>query len=373
MRINYLTFKNDAETISNRFIKSIQGIDKFNRWVIGNLMSNAIEICIVSVMLYNLVAPKYFINTLVTYIVYMYVTKKLSLRRSKIIRAKFDAETNSENKIFDIVYNIETVKYFQCEEKESQNYSEKVKGVRQKDEKVMSTLAELNSTQGIILALGMISNLTMGIYDCYNGVLTPGDLVMLQTIYTQIMIPLNFVGTILRDADESRVKLQYAVGMMEESEKERGNKPMFEFKGGRVEFENVGLNFYSGVDNKEKVVLKDMNAVFEKNTMNAIVGFSGQGKTTVFNLIYKFYDPVSGRIVVDGQDIKDVDEDSYRNVNYLLGFFFNFFNKIFTSSILLYAHKMDICSMSRFYTIYHTEIETQRSMMFIESHLRLIY
>ena len=312
-------FKKDSETVMNSFTKSLQGLDKFNRFVLGSVMSNAIEIIIVSIMLYTFLGQKYFLNTIFTYCVYMVLTKRISNKRQVLLKEKWKADLNSENKIHDIVYNIDTVKYFQQEERESDNFSNIIKGVREKDQKVIKSLAWLNSIQNLIISIGMLTNLGMGIYDCYHGFMTPGDLVMLQAIFSQIIVPLNFMGFLMREVDETKVNLQYAINMINEKEKaneESGRNKhmdnMFQFQSGRIEFQNVSFGF-----NPNKLILNNMNVVFEPHTVNGIVGYSGQGKSTLFSLLYRLYDPVSGSILVDDQDILKVNIESFRKVSKL--------------------------------------------------------
>jgi ABC-type transport system involved in Fe-S cluster assembly fused permease/ATPase subunit len=312
MKMEYTIFKNNSEKVLNSFNKSLQGIDKLNRWVIGNVMSNAVEIIIISTMLYFLCGTKYFLNTIFIYGIYMFVTRKISNYRTKILRSKYDAEILSENKLFNIVYNISTIKYFQREDTEAVNFSEKVREVRQKDLLVMKTLAFLNTTQSVIISFGMILNLYMGVVDCAAGVLTPGDLVMLQAMFTQIMTPLNFMGTLMREVDETKVNLKYAVDMIKDKGKVEPKRELlnYHFNGGRIEFKDVNFGFTEG----HKNILKGLNLTVESKTFNAIVGHSGGGKSTCFNLIYKLYEPTSGEVLIDNQDLRTLDETDYRKV-----------------------------------------------------------
>jgi ABC-type transport system involved in Fe-S cluster assembly fused permease/ATPase subunit len=313
MRMEYSVFKNNSERVLNTFNKSLQGIDRLNRWIIGNVMSNVIEIGIVAGMLYFLCGPKYFVNTICIYAIYMFATRKISNYRNKIIRDKYEAEIVSENKLFNIIYNISTIKYFQREESETDKFASGVRDVREKDQHVTRSLAVLNSTQSFIISIGMVLNLYMGVLDCAAGVLTPGDLVMLQAIFAQIMMPLNFMGTLMREVDETKVNLKYAVDMILEKEKVKNIKKElmpFNFNGGKLEFNNVSFAFPGSPKN----ILNDLNLIFEKNSFNAIVGHSGGGKSTIFNLIYKLYEPTSGHITIDNQDISKVDEAEIRKV-----------------------------------------------------------
>ncbi len=394
MKIEYFIFKTNSEQVLNSFNKSLMGIERLNRFVVGNVMSNLIEISIILGMIFGMLGPKYFINTVCIYGIYMYVTKKVSKFRGQLLNEKYQFEIKSENKLFDIIYNIDNIKYFQQENAESRKFSDIIKDVRSKDVKVVYSLALLNNFQNLIISTGMVLNLVMGVLDCFSGALTPGDIVMMQAIFLQIMMPLNFMGMLMREVDETKVNLQYAVQMIKKKEsylKENKSKEscLFYFNGGKIELKNVSFEFpnmlieaqappsnkdfaYFGKSgsqegkekgkdfevkdfnnklkkdalilnssdkevtsrnsllgfiaepglhdkyrqnlNSNKLILNNCNAVFEKNTVNAIIGHSGNGKSTIFNLLYKLYEPNSGKILVDNQEISGLDSCSYRKV-----------------------------------------------------------
>lgn len=317
MKLEYSLFKKNSELIMNSFNKTLQALERLNRFVLTNVMSNVIEIIIISIMLHSMLGPKYFLNTIITYSIYLIATRKISNYRQTFIKDKFKAELHSESKLYDIVHNIETVKYFQREETESVKFSKIILGVREKDQKVINSLSFLNGTQSLIITAGMVLNLTMGVIDCVHGVLTPGDLVMMQAVFTQMMIPLNFMGMLMREIDEAKVNLKYGVDMINEKNT-RVNPPstdvkQFHFHGGKIEFKDVHFSF-----NERHKILNNFNIVFEPGTINGIVGQSGQGKSTLFNLLYCLYLPNQGSIYVDDQDINQVEVDSYRKVSLVL-------------------------------------------------------
>jgi ATP-binding cassette subfamily B protein len=248
MKMKYSIFKTNSEKVLNSFNKSLSGIERLNKFVIGNVMSNVIEITVISVMIFGLLGPKYFLSTITIYSLYLITTRKISKYRSKLLNDKFQHELKSENKLFDIIYNIENIKFFQRENYESQKFKDIIKDVRNKDVKVISSLAFLNNIQNLIISLGMVLNLTMGIIDCYAGILTPGDIVMMQAIFLQIMLPLSWVGMLMREVEETKVNLQYAIDMIRQKEiylLELSKKKFenFEYKGGNIIFQNVDFHF----------------------------------------------------------------------------------------------------------------------------------
>ena len=131
----------------------------------------------------------------------------------------------------------------------------------------------------------------MGIFDCYSGILTAGDLVMLNVIFNQIMSPLNFMGSLMREVDETRVNLSFTIEMINKRESlmKDKNLPLFYFNGGNIEFDNVTYGYtQSDSLHQSKIILNKLSTTFEKGTINALVGHSGNGKSTIFNLIVNY-------------------------------------------------------------------------------------
>lgn len=128
----------------------------------------------------------------------------------------------------------------------------------------------------------------MGVSDCYKGQLTPGDLVMLNVIFNQVMTPLNFMGSLMREVDETRVNLSFTIEMIKKRESifKDNTLPSFIFKGGKIELKDVVYGYTNTESGHQtKLIMNKFNASFNKGTINAIVGHSGNGKSTIFNLI----------------------------------------------------------------------------------------
>lgn len=314
-QISYSEFKENSENIINSINKTKDRLDRINRFLLGNVISNSIEAVMISMSLYKLLGKKYLLTTLAGYYFYMVYSKKLARIRQKYFKERYFAELHSENKFNDIVNNIQTVKYFQGEKKESLNYSNLVKIVRKKDELVSKSLSFLNGGQNFILNASIMVNMLNCIKDVINKKLTPGDLFMLQGLFTQLMFPLHIMGFLMREFDETRTQLQYGIDIQKRKEQldkqiiEKKNKVenTFVYRNGEVKFENVSFSYNKGVP-----VLNKINATFQPGIINCIVGESGQGKSTMFDLVYKMFTPSSGRILIDGQDISKLDTDSIR-------------------------------------------------------------
>lgn len=314
-KMEYKDFKNNSNFIINSFNKSSQGLENLNRFVLNNVISNVIEFGLVSFFLFYFIGIKYCAVTIGTYALYMFLTQRIISYRNPIMNEKLKLEIAQESKISEIIYNIDSVKYFHQEKKEVFKTLSSLKTLRLQDNKVVSSLAFLNSVQGLVITSGMLIGLMFGTVDCYNGKTSPGDLIMLHSSFTQIMQPLFFLGTIMRMISETRVRLQFAIDMLKNKEmlnkreeEEKGKKIDFQKEDCRVLFENVSFSY----DNKENYILKDLNMEFKKGSITAIVGKSGQGKSTIFNMIYRLYSPSKGRILIDNQDISYLNDESFR-------------------------------------------------------------
>lgn len=308
--MEYQEFKNNSETIINSIHKTLVGLDRINRWVIGNILSNMIEIILISFSLSSYLGRKYFLYTFVTYSVYLSISRKISLYREILFRDRKYADLASENKLIDIVNNIQTVKYFLGEKRESESYSNLISIVKGKDAKVMNSLALLNSTQSLILNSGIMLNMTSCVKDCLKGHMTPGDLFLLQGVFTQLMIPLHIIGVLMKELEDSKIHLNYGIKLKQKQQyhlTEKRNKKQFVYKQGLIEIKNVSFDY-----TKSSPVLKSLNAVFEPGKINCIMGESGQGKSTFFDLIYKLYSPQKGQIFIDSQDISQCNTESVR-------------------------------------------------------------
>lgn len=375
-KIDYKHFKTNSTHILNSFNKSNQGIDNLNRFIFASLVSTLIEVGVVTLTLYYFLGLKYCINTIVTYGVYFYLTKKIVNYRMPIMNKKNNNELAAEGKLAEVVYNIDNVKYFQQEKRETDYYQSRIKSVRKSDIEVIKSLVLLNSIQAAIISLGTLGGLTMAVFDCYNGKMSPGDILMLQTIFAQIMQPLFFVGTLMKGFAETKVKLNFAVETIKDSKKldDIENKHENELKefvnqGCNLKFDNVWFTYYNKTEednsimnnvdihqldeenkklsrtsklekdsfnnNKEilsdlkstmssisrakemniettketantdlnsitnplnnhhhtdnKYILREFTAEFPKGQFTALVGKSGQGKSTIFNLIVSLF------------------------------------------------------------------------------------
>ena len=270
-------------------------------------------------MLYFYCGPYYLLNIGAMLAVYTKFTKSYSKIRQEFIRSRRNQDKKADFFLNESILSYDTVKYFNNEKLEYDRYQKVQKEIYSAAMKVQYSLSNLNSGQQALFALGMTVNMLLAIADINAGVLTPGDFVMLQALFMQIAQPLHFMGTIFRNLDESQVNVEdlFLILKMKKAVTEKPDAKPYQFINGDIDFKDVKYS-YVKEETKEgeeirETLFKDINFRLKGGQTNAIVGPSGFGKTTIFNMIYRIMDPDNGSVTIDGQDLKDMTIDSFRD------------------------------------------------------------
>ncbi|CDW83458.1 metal abc transporter permease [Stylonychia lemnae] len=299
----------------NRAIRSIESALRFTLGFFAPVGFEFVLLCGTFQLYFGF---PYLANMLVTLGFYTILTKKYSTYRQNIIRERKNHEKKSEFYLNESMMNYDTVKNFNREERELRIYETLLDKLRKSAEQVQITLGRLNISQSVIFSIGMTINLLMAVQDVSLGVFTPGDFVMLQTLFIQLAGPLFNMGTLFREIDQSQVDVEdlYVMLKQESKIKEKIDAQDYQFKQGQIQLQGVSFKHMKGDNNEfngqEKYLFKDLTLDIQPGTTNAIVGQSGFGKTTMLNLINRIYDPHEGSIILDGQDLKDLKFKSYR-------------------------------------------------------------
>ena len=315
-----LTFhKNSTKNTIFAVNKALEAIDSGLRFLIGFVTPIALEFTLICGMLYFYCGPYYLLNIGFMLAIYTKFTQSYSKIRQQYIRGRRNEDKKADFFLNESILNYDTVKYFGNEDLEFQRYSRVQEEIYKVAMKVQYSLANLNAGQQCLFALGMTINLLLACNDIAAGKLTPGDFVMIQALFMQISQPLHFMGTIFRNLDESQVKVEdlFLILKMKKAVIEKPDAKDYVHKNGDIEFRDIRYTYVKdetkeGEEIKE-TLFKKINFKLQGGKSNAIVGPSGFGKTTIFNMIYRIMDSDQGQILIDDQDIKDLKVSSFRD------------------------------------------------------------
>jgi len=246
---------------------------------------------------------------------YIVFTIKVTEWRTHFRRTMNDLDSRANTRAIDSLLNYETVKYFGNEEYEAQRYDENLQRFRSAAIKSQNSLSLLNGGQQAIIATGLVFILWRATQGVIAGKLTLGDLVLINTFMLQLYIPLNFLGVIYRELKQSLTDMDRMFALMDANLEIADLPQARELKlgGAQVAFEQVNFSY-----DPARQILHDVDFTIAAGTTTAVVGHSGSGKSTLARLLFRFYDLPrdegggSGRISIDGQDIRDVTQHSLR-------------------------------------------------------------
>ncbi|CAH1129818.1 unnamed protein product [Ceutorhynchus assimilis] len=243
--------------------------------------------------------------------VYAAFTLAVTQWRTKFRIFMNKAENEAGNKAIDSLINYETVKYFNNEKYEADRYDFALKQYQDASLKTSTSLAMLNFGQNAIFSAALSAIMILAARDILQGNLTVGDLVMVNGLLFQLSIPLGFLGSVYREVRQALIDMQTMFTLMAKDPliKSKPQAPYLhvDTKSTPIIFDNVSFDYGPG-----KEILNKLNLTIEPGKKIAVVGGSGSGKTTLVRLLYRFFEPAQGRILIGNLDIRDVDLDSLR-------------------------------------------------------------
>ena len=307
-----LRFHLDRQTggLSRAVERGTKGIDFLLNFMLFNVLPTLLEILLVCAIMWGLFNFWFALVTFITVGTYIYWTVAVTDWRLKYRRTmnKMDGEANT--KAIDSLLNYETVKYFGNEEHESRRFDQALRSYETAAVKSKVSLSLLNVGQGAVISAGMTILMIMAGFGVQDGTMTLGDFVLVNSYLIQLFLPLNFLGFVYREIKQSLTDMDEMFGLLERETEidDKSDAPELSITGGEVIFENVSF-YYEAV----RLILNDVSLAVKPGQTVAIVGPSGAGKSTISRLLYRFYDVTGGRILIDGQDIRDVTQDSVRS------------------------------------------------------------
>ncbi|EGC42468.1 iron-sulfur clusters transporter atm1 [Histoplasma capsulatum var. duboisii H88] len=290
--------------------RGTKGISFLLTSMVFHIFPTALEISLVCGILSYQYGPKFAAITAATMVAYTAFTITTTAWRTKFRKQANAADNRGATIAVDSLINYEAVKYFNNERFEVSRYDKALKGYEDASIKVTTSLALLNSGQNVIFSGALAGMMYLAATGVAGGQLTVGDLVMVNQLVFQLSVPLNFLGSVYRELRQSLLDMETLFNLQKVNitVKEKPDaKPLQLTRGGEIRFENVTFGYHP-----DRAVLKGVSFTIPPGQKFAIVGPSGCGKSTILRLLFRFYDVQGGRILVDGQDIRDLSLDSLR-------------------------------------------------------------
>ena len=253
---------------------------------------------------------RYVATVCVMILAYLKFTWMATDWRIHIRRSVNESDTDANVKAIDSLLNYETVKYFGAEEREAQRYDKSMERYERNSTSSYVSLAILNSGQGFIFSMGLMVVMILCVMGIRNGTNTLGDFVLINAMMIQLYQPLNFMGMVYREIKQATIDIESMftiLGQNPEIQDRPGAKPL-DVNKGAIRFEDVQFAY-----DPARPILKGVSFEVPAGKTVAVVGPSGAGKSTISRLLFRFYEPQSGRITIDGQDIRVVTQRSLRD------------------------------------------------------------
>jgi ATP-binding cassette, subfamily B, heavy metal transporter len=285
------------------------GIEVIVRMVILQLVPTIVEVTLIMGVLLWQFDWRYVLATMITVVVYMYYTYIATEWRIEIRRRMNDSDTEANTKAIDSLLNYETVKYFSAEQHEATRYDRSMERYERASVKTYTSLALLNTGQAIIFTAGLTATMLMCAIGVRGGKNTVGDFVMVNAMMIQLYQPLNFMGMVYREIKQAIIDIEKMFGVLSRNPEVKdipGARPLV-VSTGSIRFDDVRFSY-----DPERQILKGLSFEVPAGKTVAIVGPSGAGKSTISRLLFRLYDVSGGRILIDGQDIRNVTQASLR-------------------------------------------------------------
>ena len=312
-----LRFHLDRQTGSLARIidRGTQGVQSVLRLAVFNVVPTAIELLLVTAIIWRLFGWRFSAVTLTAVAAYVGFTAAFATRRVRLRRTMNDTDNDASTKALDSLLNFETVKYFGNEAHEAVRYDGALARYERAAVRVQVSLNLLNLGQAAIIAVGLTGIMLMAAQGVRDGSMTVGKFVLINTYLMQLYQPLNFLGMVymtirqgLVDMEQMFRLLRMPADVTDRADAAALAAHLSEGPAGEVRFENVSFGY-----GPDRTILRGVDFSIPAGRKLAIVGPTGAGKSTITKLLFRFYDVTGGRICIDGQDIREVTQESLRS------------------------------------------------------------
>jgi len=295
--------------ISRDIERGTRSVSSLLNYMVFSILPIIVEVALIAGILLDRYSVWFAVITFASVVVYIFVTFKITEWRMKY-RVKMNAaDSRANTQAIDSLINYETVKYFGNEQHELARYNESLAEWEDAAVKSQTSLSALNVGQAAIIAIGVTSIMVLAANGVVVGTLTLGDLVLINAFLLQLFIPLNFLGIVYSQLKHAITDMQLMFDVLERTPEIEDREDAIELDvgSGEVRFDRVRFAY-----DQERPILHDISFVIPAGRKVAVVGPSGAGKSTLARLLFRFYDVDSGRILINGQDVRAVTQYSLR-------------------------------------------------------------
>ena len=289
--------------------RGTKSIDQMLYFLLFNIAPTILELIAVGVIFYLNFGIDLVLATALTVVAYVWVTRAITEWRTKLRREMNDLDGKALHRAVDSLLNFETVKYFGAEHREEARYSQAARAYAEAAIRSENSVGLLNMAQGAIMNLLMAAAMGYTVWGWSKGQLSTGDLVLVNTYLTQLFRPLDVLGWVYRTIRQGLIDMAEMFRLIDTDieVKDKPGAPALIVKRPTVVFDNVTFGYDPG-----RTILNGLSFEVPAGSTTAIVGPSGAGKSTIGRLLFRFYDPLSGRVLVGGEDIAQVTQESVR-------------------------------------------------------------
>ena len=295
--------------LSRAVERGTTGIEYLLGFMLFNILPTLLEIALVSAVLWRFYSFGFAAVTLLTIVTYVAFTIAVTQWRVRFRREMNERDSDANTKAIDSLLNYETVKYFANEAHEAQRFDTAKRAYEKAALRSQSTLSMLNIGQGSIIACGLITVMVMAGQGVASGTMTIGDFVLVNSYLLQLYGPLNILGMVYRNLKQSLTDVEAMYRLLAEPAEveDKPAAPALAVPRGRIVFDRVSFAY-----DPRRPILDEVSFEVPPGRTVAIVGPSGAGKSTIARLLFRFYDVTGGAITIDGQDLRDVTQNSLR-------------------------------------------------------------